>query len=338
MKRTRALLTTVLPVALAATLILTGCSGGNDFDGTSGSGGKGDTKQNCAPSGSASDSVKIDGKLGGEVKLKAKTPIAVKSLERTVALKGDGEKLGTGDAATVQMTVFNGKTGEMIAPGAPTTIVNDPSKISEWAAKAVGCSAIGDRVVIVTPASEILGAGQGAAYQLEDTDALVAVFDFTGTPLTRAEGKAVKAPAGFPEVELGDDGKPTITMPKGEKAPKKLEIATLIQGDGDTVKDGDTVSVHYVGAIWRTGEVFNSSWDMGTPATFPVTYPNGVIKGFYKALVGAKVGSQVIAVVPASAGYGDNTESQLKGSASDIKNDDVLVFVVDVLSTAHAAK
>ncbi|MBN9612290.1 MAG: FKBP-type peptidyl-prolyl cis-trans isomerase, partial [Actinobacteria bacterium] len=133
---------------------------------------------------------------------------------------------------------------------------------------------------------------------------------------------------------LDKNGKPTVTMPKS-KAPAKLDIATLIQGEGDTVKDGDQVTVHYVGAIWRNGEVFNSSWDGGQPATFTVAYPNGVIEGSYKALVGAKVGSQVIAIVPPSAGYGKNTAENLKGSAKDVKNDDTLVFVVDILATSH---
>lgn len=330
MKRTRALLTTILPAALVATMALTGCAGGNDFADKSG--------KDCAPSGSASESVKLDGKLGEEVKITSKTPISSKSLERTVAIQGKGEKLTADAPVTTQMTVFNGKTGETIAPGAQTTVVNDPKQVAEWVVKAAGCSAIGDRVVVVAPVSTILQPGQGATYQMADSDSLVIVFDFlklAPKPLDRAEGKAVKAPAGFPTVTLDKNGKPTVTMPK-EKAPAKLDIATLIQGEGDTVKDGDQVTVHYIGAIWRNGEVFNSSWDGGQPATFTVAYPNGVIEGFYKALVGAKVGSQVIAIVPPASGYGKNTAEQLKGSAKDVKNDDTLVFVVDILATSHS--
>ena len=146
----------------------------------------------------------------------------------------------------------------------------------------------------------------------------------------------MKVPKGFPTVTLDKNGKPTLTIPKG-KAPPKLDVATLIQGDGDTVKDGDQVTVHYVGAIWRTGEVFNSSWANDQPATFNLTYPNGVVEGFHKALVGSKVGSQVIAIVPPASGYGKNTVTRFKDTAMDVTNDDTLVFIVDILETTHTS-
>lgn len=329
MKRSRTLLTTALPVALVAALALTGCAGSAEDPALA--------EQDCTVPGAASDAAKIAGEFGGEVTLEGTTPLTAKTAERTVAIEGDGDVIAKGASATAQLTVFNGKSGEVIAPGASATIINDAEQLAPWAANAIACSSIGDRVVLAAPVSDVLGAGGGESYDMADTDAIIAVMDFMKILPTRAEGTAVTPPAGFPTVELDESGKPTVTMPKGD-APKKLEIATLIEGDGATVKSGDTVTVHYIGAIWRTGEVFNSSWDMGQPASFPVTYPDGVIKGFYDALEGAKVGSQVMAVVPAADGYGENTAEQLKGSASDVKNDDVLVFVIDVLDTTSPQK
>jgi len=317
-KRTRALLTAALPVALVAALTLTGCSSGSKSDGA-----------DCAPSGKASDSVKVTGDLGKELKLDSKTPVTVTALERTVAIDGDGDEIGDGESVSTNLALFNGKTGETLQPSTPTTVTKN-DQLSGWAKSAINCAAVGDRVVVVDTAKDVFGAGVGAQYKLDDADALIMVLDFTGTVLNRAEGKAVKAPADFPSVKLGDDGAPTITIPKGEKAPTELKIANLIEGDGETVKDGDSVTVQYRGVIWRTGEEFDASWTNGSPATF---LTNQVIPGFTKALVGQKVGSQVIAVIPAEDGYGKDTATKISGA----KNDDVLVFVVDILSTTHAA-
>ena len=113
-----------------------------------------------------------------------------------------------------------------------------------------------------------------------------------------------------------------ITVPKTDP-PAELEIAVLKQGDGAEVADGASVTVHYTGVIWGTGEVFDSSWPKGAPATFTT---EGVIPGFGKALVGQKVGSQVLAVIPPAEGYGEAGQGSIKGT-------DTLVFVVDILAT-----
>ena len=182
------------------------------------------------------------------------------------------------------------------------------------------------------PAAEIFGAGGGESYNLGDDDAVVAVIDFTEAMLGRAEGTPVEAPEGFPTVELAEDGAPTITIPEGKAAPTELEIATLIEGDGAVVGETDTVTLHYTGALWSNGQVFDSSWVNGSPYT---NAANGFVTGFTKAIVGQKVGSQVIAVIPASEGYGESTAERLSGAGATA--DDVMVFVVDILSTTPAA-
>ncbi len=325
MKRTRSLLSIALPAALATALVLTGCASGSPDDSKTTSGA------DCAAPGTASDSVKLEGKLGKELKLTSKTPITVKSLERTVAITGDGEAVKEGASATVEMSVFNGKTGEAVAPAAPATLVNKTESLAPWAAKAVTCSAIGDRVVVVTTASDVLGAGGGATYKLDDADALVIVFDFMKLATTRAEGKAVDAPAGFPEVKLAADGAPTITIPKGEKAPTKLKTATIIEGSGAKVAATDTVRLQYTGAVWSNGKVFDSSSQTGQPISLAA---NQFVPGFTEAIVGQKVGSQIIAIIPAHQGYGKNTAKQL--SSVNATKDDVMVFVIDILEATPA--
>lgn len=322
MKRTRAVLTIALPTALLAALTLTSCA----------SGGGSESAQDCAPAGDASKALAVDGDFGGDVTLSSETPAVVTGLERSVLIDGDGETIPEGASAVANFTVFNGKTGEVIAPGASTTITNDAEVVAPWAAEAIACSSVGDRVATVVPVSDVLGEGGGATYELEDTDSLIAVFDFTEIMPTRAEGTAVEAPEDFPSVELAEDGAPTITIPEGAEPPAETDFATLIEGKGAEVGETDTVTLQYTGALWSNGEVFDSSWANGAPIS---NAANGFVAGFTKAIVGQKVGSQIIAVIPAKDGYGDQTAERL--SSAGATEDDVMVFVIDILATTPAA-
>src|SRR5690349_19658129 len=78
--------------------------------------------------------------------------------------------------------------------------------------------------------------------------------------------------------------KPTVTVPTGP-APTKLVTKDLVQGTGQTVKPGQTVTVNYVGDLYKTGKEFDSSWKTGQPATFPLT-AGGVIEGWVKGIPG----------------------------------------------------
>jgi peptidylprolyl isomerase len=102
-------------------------------------------------------------------------------------------------------------------------------------------------------------------------------------------------------------------------------VQPLIKGAGPVVQAGQTITVHYTGAIWATGKTFDSSWDSGTPAEFSIG-TGEVISGWDEGLVGQTVGSQVLLVVPPDKGYGATGSSD-----GTISGTDTLVFVVDIL-------
>jgi FKBP-type peptidyl-prolyl cis-trans isomerase len=131
----------------------------------------------------------------------------------------------------------------------------------------------------------------------------------------------------MPTVKLDKDGSPTVTLPKGD-IPTDYSKATLKKGDGPVVAAGDSVLVQYHGVSWNTGKVFDESWGK---QPFPFTVGSGVVQGFSDAVVGETVGSQVIAVLPPSAGYGEGeiNDADLKGQT--------LVFVVDILAAQPAS-
>lgn len=116
---------------------------------------------------------------------------------------------------------------------------------------------------------------------------------------------------------------PTVTPPTGP-APTKLETKELITGTGTEASAGDTVTVNYVGVLYKTGKVFNASWETKEPFTF--TLGKGqVIKGWDKGVVGMKVGGRRELIIPPELAYGKT------GSPPKIPANETLVFVVDLL-------
>jgi len=118
--------------------------------------------------------------------------------------------------------------------------------------------------------------------------------------------------------------KPVVVVPTGP-APTKLIVRDLVVGTGQTAKKGDTVTVNYVGVLFKGGKEFDSSWKTGQPATFPLT-SGGVIAGWVNGLPGMKVGGRRELIIPAAQAYG------AAGRPPTIPANSALVFVVDLLS------
>ena len=96
--------------------------------------------------------------------------------------------------------------------------------------------------------------------------------------------------------------KPVVTVPTGP-APTKLVTKDLVTGTGQTVKPGQTVTVNYVGVLYKTGKEFDSSWSRNQPFTTPLT-AGSVIPGWVKGIPGMKVGGRRELIIPASLAYG----------------------------------
>ena len=156
-------------------------------------------------------------------------------------------------------------------------------------------------------------------------DSFVFIFDLSRVYLEKAEGSAVAPEAGLPAVVTTPEGIPGVTIPKTE-APADLRIAQLIKGEGETVKSGDNVTMHYSGFLWADGSKFDSSWDKGTPAQFVVAQGQ-LIDGFLSAVVGQQVGSRVLVVIPPALGYGEQASATIPANST-------LIFVIDILGTS----
>ncbi len=118
--------------------------------------------------------------------------------------------------------------------------------------------------------------------------------------------------------------KPVVTPPKGAP-PKNLVVRTLVPGTGKTVAAGQTITVNYVGVLYKTGAEFDSSWKRNQTFTTQLS-PGSVIPGWVKGLTGVKVDSRVELIIPPNLGYGK------AGQPPTIPGNSTLVFVIDVLS------
>jgi peptidylprolyl isomerase len=320
-------------IAAASILALTACTGSGSEEPkptSSASAGAGECADTA--SGSASEAVKVTGDVGTAPTVTIDDPIkAAKTTERTVVTEGDGDEVEPGDSAKIAIAAYNSATGAALEAlpynseqAVPLAI--DDSQTLPAIVRGVECTSVGSRIVTVPSAKDSFTADQATQLGLGKGESAVFVIDVLGVVPDRATGEDQEPPAGLPTVTLDDDGKPTVTMPEGD-APTELQIATLKEGDGEVVQEGDSVTVQYQGSLWGTGKVFDQSWGRA-PASFQTT---GVVPGFSKALVGQKVGSQVLAVLPPSEGYGEKGQPD-----AGISGTDTLVFVVDILDTIHA--
>ena len=104
-----------------------------------------------------------------------------------------------------------------------------------------------------------------------------------------------------------------------------LQYEVLAMGEGDKPAVTDQVTTHYEGRL-IDGTVFDSSYQRGQPATFPL---NGVISGWTEGLQLMPTGSKWRLYLPPELAYGD------RGAPPSIPPKSTLVFDVELLGIAE---
>lgn len=115
----------------------------------------------------------------------------------------------------------------------------------------------------------------------------------------------------------GDSAKWTAT-------PSGLKYTVITMGKGPKPAGPEAVvEVHYAGQL-TDGTLFDSSYDRGTPTTFPL---GGVIKGWTEGLQLMPVGSVYEFYIPSDLAYGERG-----GGGGVIPPNAPLLFKVELLS------
>jgi len=273
------------------------------------------------------------------------TPMTATTAGAKVIIKGDGAEIAAGQNVTYKLAGYKTSDGTVLGDtfgaGDQTLSLVDELKAAdpEIYEILVG-STVGSWIAYVRPSTATDapegGSSESASPESEsaaaDTASEVLILKVTGAQdaprqLGQDEVKQLDEAGALPAVKFGKDGTPTISIPEGKEPPNGLAVKVLKEGDGAALAADSTVTVDYVGVKWadgathKAGEVFDSSYKTGQPATFGL---GQVITGWTKGLTGQKVGSTVLLTIPASMAYGED------GSTGGPTG--TLVFVVDIKS------
>ncbi len=311
----------LVAIALGTALVLSGCAsgdGGSASPSATESAAANDTGVPTEADIAALDSVVVTG-TDGDATLAFDKGLTVSTTTSKVVTEGDGDEVAEGDLVTMQYIVYQGSSAELLGStwtddAAESFTVGDASY--ELLNDALIGQKVGAQVLVAFPSQE----------DDQTTDTRVNLIQIVSTKDVpdRAEGEAFTPAEGLPVVTLDDTGKPSIDIPEGYADPTELVVQTLIKGSGPEVTADQTVTTQYTG--WTLdGESFDSSWENGAPATFPLS---GVIEGWTTGLAGQTVGSQVLLVVPAALAYG------AEASETNPLAGKTLVFVVDILDAS----
>ncbi len=160
----------------------------------------------------------------------------------------------------------------------------------------------------------------GREPQVSDAEAQAIVSDFFAQQEAKQRAAAAekyKDSKEKGEQWLADNAKKegVVTLPSG------LQYQVLREGNGRQPKATDAVKCHYEGLL-IDGTVFDSSYQRGEPATFPL---NGVIKGWTEGLQLMKEGAKFRFFIPYNLAYGE------RGAGQSIPPFAALIFDVELI-------
>lgn len=318
----------ILALLLPFLLLVTACSQGSSDPAASDS----------APSASVSvppsnpellKSVKVEEQGAGKAPtVTFDKPLTLDEVAIRRVTEGTGAEVTANQTATIRIQRFNAETGDSIvenftaATGESVAFNDQLKQYNPLVYNAFVGAKVGAFIAYGIPAQPAVPASASSAAQ-DAQPAAVEIYQIESAkdevkPLAGPEGDTVSPPAGLPTVKDDAKGTPVITIGDA-KAPTELISQNLIEGKGPVLKSSDTIIANYVGVNFVGGDIFDSSFERGEPATFPLT---GVIKGWTQGLTGKTVGSRVLLVIPKDLAYGDAGQGKAKGD---------LVFVVDIL-------
>jgi FKBP-type peptidyl-prolyl cis-trans isomerase FklB len=175
-----------------------------------------------------------------------------------------------------------------------------------------------DPDIFVRGLKEVLAGTQSNLSQAEVQDAMMELQQLMQSRQATTQSREAEINQQEGEAFLAENKnrEGVITLPSG------LQYMVLQEGSGATPGKNDRVTTHYHGTL-IDGTVFDSSYERGQPATFPV---NGVISGWTEALTKMKEGAKWRLFLPSNLAYG------AQGAGDDIGPNATLIFDVELIS------
>ena len=130
-----------------------------------------------------------------------------------------------------------------------------------------------------------------------------------------------------PDVSVLDADVPLVYVRADSSPARELITTDIRSGSGATAALDDLITVEYCGVGLATGELFDSSWARGAPATFPLSQGQ-LIQGWVDGIPGMQVGERRVLVIPSDLAYGETPPP-------GIEPGETLVFVVELLGVGQ---
>ena len=311
---------TVIP--LLACLVIAGCGSSKPTSSAS---------ANASSNANANASVKVTGAFGATPDVSIPKLDADNKLTTKTVIPGTGATVTKSTAMVANFVLYfwQGKSSTLKA----NTFTSNPTVIGgtmlPGLETALVGQKVGSRVLAVIPPKDGYGSSGDSSLGITGSTTLVFVIDVVKSYSDTASASGTQESNGggtLPTVTAHPGSAPTLSFPSS-KPPTDLVAKTLIKGNGPKVAKGQFIVAQYTGYIWRTKQVFDSSWQSGSPFGFVFqASPEQVISGWDTGLAGQTVGSRIMLVIPPKEGYGSSGASQ-----AGITGTDTLVFVVDII-------
>ncbi len=278
--------------------------------------------------------VEVTGEVGEEPEVEVDSPLELEETTSAVVSAGEGDDaVAMGEQALLHLYVANGSTGEKALTsydqGEPVALTMSNEQLFPVLVEALVGQPVGSRVAVAAVPDDGYGPNGAEQLGIGGEDSVVFVADVISSQpsdvLQEPSGEETDDPADLPAIEESEGQVTGLSFGQAPAEPAgEVELTTLVEGDGEPIRDNSLVTMDYVGQVYGADEPFNNSYAQ-EPATFAVGVGQ-LIPAWDDALVGVKSGSRVLLSVPPEQGYGAQGNPSI-----DVAGDDTIVFLIDVL-------
>ena len=308
---------------LMASLVLFATAACGDDSGT--------TKAANVDLGEKISGLTVSGAFGAEPKVTVKPAIKAEKPTTQVISQGDGKPVVANKKAMFNIFLAKGDGTKLYSSsdqGTPSQVSMNEKEFFKVIIDGLVGKPQGSRVAIAATVKDVWGSAGAPQLKLKAADTVLFVIDVLSVEptdvLDAPQGKDVTAPADAPVVQESGGKVTGIDFSKApKKAPAKLQVIPLVEGDGPKAESGRLVTFNYYGAVWGSKKPFDSSFSRGAPVPFGVGV-KGLIPAWDKVIPGLKQGSRVLIIAPPGDAYGAQAQSGIPANST-------LTFVVDVL-------
>jgi peptidylprolyl isomerase len=282
-------------------------------------------------SGSEIDGLSVEGAVGEELTVDMEAPLGGEGTKSEVLETGEGNPLKLNESALLHLYIGNATSGKdaisTYDQGVPIQVTASEDQLFKAVLDNIVDQPRGSRVAVTAPVKDVWGEQGAPQLKLKASDTALFVADIVSVQpaevIDGPEGETVEPTSDAPTVEEKDgqvSGLDWSTAPK--KAPKKLTVIPLVEGEGPEATAESMVTFDYYGAVYGEDKPFDESYSR-EPTPFGVGV-KGLIPAWDKVIPGLKRGSRVLIIAPPEDAYGDQEQPNIPAGST-------LTFVVDVL-------